>query len=165
MNADDEAARFAYLAEGNARQARKRVAADVLVFDQAGLILLVEPTYKEFWDLPGGMAEANEPPRAAAQRELREELGLDTHVGRLLVVDWEGPHGPWDDQLVFIFDSDPLSGGQVANLRAIDSELAGFAFLPVDEAAQRLRPDMADRLRRAIDARESGRTAYREQSR
>jgi ADP-ribose pyrophosphatase YjhB (NUDIX family) len=164
VNADDDDARFAYLAEGNARQARKRVAADVLIFDQTGLILLVEPTYKDFWDLPGGMAEANEPPRAAAERELREELGLDTHVGRLLVLDWDGPHGPWDDQLVFVFDSEPLTGDQVANLRAIDSELAGFAFLPVDDAVRRLRADMADRLTRAIDARDSGRTAYGERS-
>jgi 8-oxo-dGTP diphosphatase len=164
VNAEDDAARFAYLAEGNARQARKRVAADVLIRDQAGLILLVEPTYKEFWDLPGGMAEANEPPRAAAERELREELGLDTRVGRLLVLDWDGPHGPWDDQLVFVFDSDPLSDDQLANLRVLDSELASFAFLPVDEAVQRLRADMADRLTSAINARESGRTVYGERS-
>lgn len=165
MNPDDDAARFAYLAEGNARQARKRVAADVLIRDQAGLILLVEPTYKEYWDLPGGMAEANEPPRAAAERELREELGLDTRVGRLLVLDWDGPHGPWDDQLVFVFDADALSDDQVANLRVADPEIASFAFLPADEAAQRLRSDMAGRLTRAINARESGRTFYGEQHR
>jgi hypothetical protein len=61
--------RWAYLAEGNAKQARKRVAADVLLGDDAGRVLLVNPTYKEHWDLPGGMVEAN---RAAAVRELRE---------------------------------------------------------------------------------------------
>lgn len=165
MNPDDDAATFAYLAEGNARQARKRVAADVLIRDQAGQILLVEPTYKEFWDLPGGMAEANEPPRAAAERELREELGLDTQAGRLLVLDWDGPHGPWDDQLVFVFDCDVLSEDQVAGLRIVDSELASYALLPVDEAVQRLRPDMADRLMRAVNACESGRTSYGERRR
>jgi 8-oxo-dGTP pyrophosphatase MutT (NUDIX family) len=165
VNADDDATRFAYLAEGNARQARKRVAADVLIRDQAGLILLVEPTYKDFWDLPGGMAEANEPPRAAAERELREELGLGAHVGRPLVLDWDGPHGPWDDQLVFVFDSDALTDAQVANLRVIDPELASFAFLPLAEAVRRLRPDMADRLMRAVNASESGETEYGEQQR
>ncbi|WP_245627708.1 hypothetical protein [Actinomadura oligospora] len=45
MAVTDDEARFAYLAEGNARQARKRVAADVLVRDEAGRILLVNPTY------------------------------------------------------------------------------------------------------------------------
>lgn len=162
MSTDDEAARFAYLAQGNASQARKRVAADVLIRNQSGLILLVEPTYKDFWDLPGGMAEANEPPRAAAERELREELGLDVRVGRPLLVDWEGPHGPWDDQLVFVFDCETLTSEQAANVRVIDTELASFAFLPRDEAVRRLRPDMGERLKRAADAQESGNTAYGE---
>ena len=75
MSESDDPARLAYLAEGNARQARKRVAADVLIRDRAGRVLLVDPTYKPDWDLPGGMAEANEAPGAAAARELREELG------------------------------------------------------------------------------------------
>jgi hypothetical protein len=34
----------AYLAEGNATQARKRVSADVLLRDEAGRVLLVKPT-------------------------------------------------------------------------------------------------------------------------
>jgi len=59
----------AYLAEGNARQARKRVSADAIVRDSSGRILLVDPTYKPDWDLPGGMAEANEPPADALRRE------------------------------------------------------------------------------------------------
>jgi ADP-ribose pyrophosphatase YjhB (NUDIX family) len=88
-----------WLAEGNATQARKRVAADVLIRDMAGRILLVNPTYKPGWDLSGGMAEANEPPHEAAVRELREELGLDVVPRGLLVVDWVPPHGPWGDSL------------------------------------------------------------------
>jgi 8-oxo-dGTP pyrophosphatase MutT (NUDIX family) len=35
-----------------------------------------DPKYKPNWDTPGGMAEANEPPHQAVQRELREELVL-----------------------------------------------------------------------------------------
>ena len=105
--------RWAYLAEGNATQARKRVATDVLIRDTGGNVLLVNPTYKPHWDLPGGMAEANEPPRAAAERELREELGLTLAVGRLLVIDWDGPHGPWDDQLVLIFDGGTLTRNRI----------------------------------------------------
>ena len=103
----------AYLAEGNAKQARKRVSADAIVRDSSGRILLVDPVYKPDWDLPGGMAEANEPPAAAVRRELQEELGLNVTVGGLLCVDWVSPHGPWDDLLNFIFDGGTLSDSDI----------------------------------------------------
>ena len=51
-----------HLAEGNAKQPRKRVGADAILRDSYGRILLVDPDYKPDWDLPGGMVEANEPP-------------------------------------------------------------------------------------------------------
>ncbi|WP_040406240.1 NUDIX domain-containing protein [Amycolatopsis nigrescens] len=159
---DREAIRHAYLAEGNAKQARKRVAADVVLRDMAGQVLLVNPTYKEYWDLPGGMAEANEPPRHAAERELREEIGLDITAGRLLVVDWEGPHGPWDDQVLFVFDAGTLTAVAKAELRLTDGELSDFGFFSTADACRRLRPDMADRLVRALRALEAGTAEYGE---
>lgn len=82
----DPGAWKAHLAEGNATQARKRVGADVILRNHAGCTLLVDPSYKPDWDLPGGMAEANEPPHEAARRELKEELALDLPLGELLCV-------------------------------------------------------------------------------
>ena len=130
----------AYLAEGNAKQARKRVSADAIVRDSSGRILLVDPTYKPDWDLPGGMAEANEPPADAVRRELREELGLDIQVGDLLCVDWVSPHGPWDDLLNFIFDGGTLSDSDINGLQLVDSELRAFEFCDEGQAKERLRP-------------------------
>ncbi|MGH3630023.1 MAG: NUDIX domain-containing protein [Sciscionella sp.] len=158
----DDDARFAHLAEGNAKQARKRVAADVLIRDESGRILLVNPTYKDHWDLPGGMAESNEPPRKSAERELAEELGVTITAGRILVLDWIGPHGPWDDQLVFIFDGGTLTAEQLAQVRVIDPEVSEFAMLDPEEAGRRLRPDMAQRLSRAQQALSSGSMDYAE---
>jgi 8-oxo-dGTP pyrophosphatase MutT (NUDIX family) len=156
---DPEAWR-AYLAEGNAKQPRKRVSADVLLRDSAGRILLVDPKYKPDWDTPGGMAEANEPPHQAVRRELKEELGLDIQVGSLLVVDWVSPHGPWDDLLALIFDGGKLNNEQIAGLKLIDDELAAFEFCTPEQAQQRLRPYVWRRMAVALDALTTGRVAY-----
>jgi ADP-ribose pyrophosphatase YjhB (NUDIX family) len=116
----------ASLAEGNARQPRKRVGADVIIRDQDERLLLVNPTYKPDWDLPGGMAEANEAPIDAACRELREELGLTVEIASLLCVDWIPPHGPWDDTVVFVFDGGILLPDAIATLDVSDDELSAF---------------------------------------
>jgi 8-oxo-dGTP diphosphatase len=156
---DPEAWRV-YLAEGNAKQPRKRVSADVVLRDHAGRILLVDPKYKPDWDTPGGMAEANEPPHLAVLRELEEELGLAVHVGALLVVDWVSPHGPWDDLLAFIFDGGELSDEQIAGLRLRDDELAAFELCTQEQAQQRLRPYVWRRVVVALEVLKTGRVQY-----
>ncbi|GAA0436026.1 NUDIX hydrolase [Streptomyces luteireticuli] len=156
----DHEAWNAYLAEGNAKQARKRVGADVLLRNAAGEFLLVEPTYKPGWDLPGGMVEANEAPDLAAARELREELNLTVEVQGLLVVDWVAPHGPWDDQLAFIFDGGVLDEETAGSLRPSDEELSQLAFFPADPAQRLLNPRLSRRFVAALAALEDGVPRY-----
>jgi 8-oxo-dGTP diphosphatase len=155
----DPAAYRAHLAEGNARQARKRVAAEVLIRNERGEILLVDPVYKPDWHIPGGMADANEPPHQAARRELREELGLDLSMGMLLCVEWVAPHGPWDDSLVFVFDGGVLTG-RADNVRPRDDELRAARFCPDVQASHLLRPYAWRRIAAAITALESGAARY-----
>jgi 8-oxo-dGTP diphosphatase len=73
------------------------------------------------------MAEANEPPHQAVQREPREELDLKVTVGEPLRIDWVSPHGPWDDSLAFVFDGGKL-GSEHAALTIHDQELSAFEF-------------------------------------
>jgi ADP-ribose pyrophosphatase YjhB (NUDIX family) len=61
---------------------RKWMAAGVVIRDADGRVLMVEPTYKDAWEIPGGVVEADESPRAACRRELHEELGLPLEPGR-----------------------------------------------------------------------------------
>lgn len=51
-----------------------------------GRILLQTATRIDFWVLPGGRAELGESAAETLRREMREELGLDVDVGRLLWV-------------------------------------------------------------------------------
>jgi 8-oxo-dGTP pyrophosphatase MutT (NUDIX family) len=153
--------RYAYLAEGNATQARKRVAVKVLLQDTSGNVLLVNPTYKEFWDLPGGMAEANEPPTTTARRELSEELDLTIVIGALLTVAWVSPHDPWDDQLILVFAGGRLTSNQVESLHLPDPEIDDFTFTNLATAKTMLRADIHDLLTRAHQALADG-TSYHE---
>ncbi|MGI9001763.1 MAG: NUDIX domain-containing protein [Pseudonocardia sp.] len=150
----------AQLAEGNATQPRKRISADVIIRDHVGRIMLVDPKYKPDWDLPGGMAEANESPYQAVQRELEEELGLTLNIGEILCVDWVAPHGPWDDLISFIFDGGELTGEQIAELKLLDGELKAFEFCNEEQARQRLRPYVWQRVAVALDALKTGHVKY-----
>ncbi|GAB2875900.1 NUDIX domain-containing protein [Streptomyces mayteni] len=152
----------AYLAEGNARQARKRVAADVILRDVTGRVLLVKPTYKEGWDLPGGMVEANESPLDGAMRELWEELGVRPHIRGVLTMDWDPAHGPWDDQLVLIFDGGELAPEVAATLAPHDEELSACVFFTQEDAIAALRPRIRRRLVQALEALKANEARYLE---
>ncbi len=68
--------------EGKARF-NYRVAGIALDGDR---VLLHRADWEEFWYLPGGRGELLEPARETLRREMREELGVEIEVGRLLWV-------------------------------------------------------------------------------
>jgi 8-oxo-dGTP diphosphatase len=152
---DPEAWR-AHLAEGNAKQARKRVAVGLLIRDREARVLIVNPNYKPGWDLPGGMVEANESPLAAVRRELVEELGLEVPRCTLLCVDWVPPHDPWDDQLAFIFDGGRLPDTERDRLAVRDDELSEYRFVRADELDALLRPRLWRRVEVALEVLQCG---------
>ena len=54
------------------------VSAGALIFDRAGRLLIVKPTYKSGWTIPGGIMEANgETPWQACRREVAGECGIE----------------------------------------------------------------------------------------
>ena len=68
------------------------VSAGAMVFDRSGRLLILKPTYKSGWTIPGGVMEADgETPWDACRREVREECGLDLQAGRLACVDFRRP--------------------------------------------------------------------------
>jgi 8-oxo-dGTP diphosphatase len=135
---------------------RARVAAGALITDAGGRILIVEPTYKDHWEIPGGIVEQGETPSDACLRELREELGLNPPLGRLLVVEYKTEAGPRGDSATFVYDAGVLiDPGQVK--LALD-ELKAFAFVPVDELQSKLTAGLTRRLTYAVAARRDGAT-------
>lgn len=144
---------------------RKRMGAGVLCTDPHGRVLLVEPTYKPNWEIPGGVVEADESPYAATAREVEEELGLELTPGRLLVVDWVPPQGERTEGIMFVYDGGVLGPSEVAALRLPAEELAGWAFCSPNQVRQRANRRLAGRVEAAITARAGGATAYLEGAR
>ena len=141
--------------------ARPRVAAGALFFDDEGRVLLVKPTYKDGWDIPGGYVEPGETPREACEREVAEELGIRPKIGQLLVADW-APSEAEGDKILFIFD-----GG------LIDTQVEEQVVLPADELSDWrfhdeagltavLIPRLARRVTAALTAKQEASTAYLE---
>ena len=131
------------------------VAAGVLLFDEQGRVLLVDPTYKPGWEFPGGVVEPGEAPAQAGVREVAEELGIGLGAApKLLVVDWESPVPPGYGGLRFLFDGGVLCGEDAARLLLPGAELRGWRFVTEQEAAALLPPTRFERLRWALRARE-----------
>lgn len=145
---------------------QKRVAAGVLFRDVRGRVLLVEPSYKPDWEIPGGAVEDDESPWAAAGRELMEELGLDRSVGgRLLVVDYVRPQDSRPEGVVFVFDGGLLDETDVVGMALADEEILSAGFYSLTEVRERVKPLLADRVAAALQAVEQGVTVLCEQGR
>ncbi|HUQ54789.1 NUDIX hydrolase [Lentzea sp.] len=143
--------------------ARKRMAAGVLFRDKAGRVLLLEPSYKPNWEIPGGAVEADESPWATATRELAEELGWERPLGRLLVVDYVRPQDSRPEGVVFVFDGGVLDETDLVGMVFTDGEILSASFQSLDEARSNVKPLLADRLAVALHAAEQGATALCEQ--
>jgi ADP-ribose pyrophosphatase YjhB (NUDIX family) len=138
--------------------ATPRVAAGVLFRDHHGRVLLVKPTYKDGWDLPGGYVEPGESPKQTARREVLEELGIEPPVGRLLAFDW-APHPNEGDKLLFIFDGGYLAGRPAPASTAAD-EIEAVRFWDVHDLHQALPARLRIRVTSACEI--NGDDAYLE---
>jgi 8-oxo-dGTP diphosphatase len=139
--------------------ARKRMGAAALFRDQAGQVLLVDPVYRDTWGLPGGAVEAEESPQLACRREVAEELGLDRPTGRILAVDWIPTRPELPEGLIIIYDGGTLAASEISAIQVPPDELAGFALVPPEEVAARVRPHLARQIAAALAARATGTVA------
>lgn len=136
--------------------ARPYAAAGVLFFDEEDRILLVEPSYKPGWDIPGGFVEPGESPYSACVREVAEELGIAPPIGGLLAIDWAPClNDGWLDSemLAFVFDGGVLPASWRERIRLDMDEIINCAFVPVDEVGGLLPSPHARRVRAAAALR------------
>ena len=116
-----------------------KVGVGAVVLDDRSRLLLVRrgiPPGQGLWALPAGYVDADEDPRDAAAREVREETGLDVRCGAVVDV-YPGGGGA---SFFLAFEAELLGGTLAAADDALDA-----AFFPPDAL-----PELAfDSTRRA----------------
>jgi RimJ/RimL family protein N-acetyltransferase/ADP-ribose pyrophosphatase YjhB (NUDIX family) len=151
--------REGFIAVLNAGLPTKRVIAQGLIRNSADEILLCELTYKQEWDLPGGVVDPHESPAHAVVREIREELQVEVSPRSLVAVNWLPPWRGWDDASLFVFDLG-VNDDVIARARLEPRELRGLHWCTLDQVERRAAPYVTRMLRRL--AQQSEGTAYLE---
>jgi ADP-ribose pyrophosphatase YjhB (NUDIX family) len=145
---------------------RKRAIAQMLVRDPAGRVLLCQLTYKNDWDLPGGVVEVGESPQLAVSREVKEELDLDIEAGPLLLTDWLPPWSGWDDALCLVFDGGVRDASLVDQAVLQAREIRSAQFCTLEEVREHCADFTARRIESALAGLEGpGGPAYTESGR
>lgn len=120
----------------NAGLPTKRVISQGVLRDERGRVLLCELTYKERWDLPGGVIEVGESPASGVVREIKEELDIDVTVRGLITVNWLPAWRGWDDACVFVFDLGTTESSLIDEMTLERREIAAMHWCePGDVAA------------------------------
>ncbi len=119
----------------------------------SGRLLVLKPSYKKAWTIPGGQVEATgESPWEACQRETREECGLEVAEGRLVCVDFLRPKPNRPGGVRFLFDCGTFTDDQLSALRLQDDEIEAHRFAELAEATSLLSGPLRRRVTAAVGA-------------
>jgi 8-oxo-dGTP diphosphatase len=133
------------------------------LFVERNKIFLVRKTYGNRWDIPGGYIDRGESPVMACEREVREELGINRTVERLLVHDW-APSETEGDKALYVFGCGKL-GDDEGKIVLDGVEIDKTEWVPVDVLADYLIPRLVRRLTAAYNAHITGTILYLENGR
>lgn len=135
--------------------ARVRQGAGALITTPDGRVVMIDTSYRDFYEIPGGAVEAGEAAPIACARECREELGIEVPIGRLLVIDHQNESGELGDSIMFVYD-----GGSIATefpaQPSGDSEVRSIALVDPTDLDRVTIPRLANRVRSALTARADG---------
>jgi len=140
----------------------KRMAAGCLFLNNDGDLLIVKPTYRDDWLLPGGSLEKDESPVHGCTREVREELGLEKPIDRLLCLEYQSAYNNGTESLQFIFFGGVLDEYEIASMKLQREEIAEYRFCPREEALSLLTRKLAERMKFGLRALDENRVIYLE---
>jgi len=129
--------------------------AGALIFDRAGRLLILKPSYKRGWTIPGGQIDSSgESPWEACRREAREECGLEVGRGRLVCVDFLRPKPNRPGGVRFVFDCGAFTDRRLSAIRLQEGEIDEHRFVVLAEAAALLSGPLRRRVTAAVGAKQ-----------
>lgn len=134
----------------------KRMGVGCLLRDAAGRLLIVNPTYKPGWSIPGGVVDENESPYHACRRELFEELGVELDPGRLVCVDYVPGGDGSTENVQLLFDGGTVPPELAERFVLAEEELSEWRFEEIPRALALLRPKVGSRIRALLEASQAG---------
>jgi 8-oxo-dGTP pyrophosphatase MutT (NUDIX family) len=130
------------------------VSAGALIFDRSGRLLILKPTYKSGWTIPGGVMEADgESPWEACKREVAEECGLEVGTGRLVCMDFRRPRPGNPGGVRYLFDCGSFSDETLAGVVVQEEEISQYRLAELRVALTMLRKPIRRRVRAASRGR------------
>jgi len=142
---------------------RVPASAGALLYDDDGRILVLKPTYKSGWTVPGGQMEADgESPWEACRREVAEETGLVVDTGRLVCVDFLPLRAGRAGGLRFLFDCGVVPAADRDRVVLQVAEIEEHRWLDRDGALALLSGPVGRRVAQGLGA---GHTRYLEDGR
>lgn len=129
---------------------RVRTAAGALFRDTQNRVLLVQVVYKPDWEIPGGSGEPGESPWVTAAREVKEELGIDGPLHRLLVIDHVPQNGVMPEGLAFIFDGGIVAQDEIAAWDLKSPEVESVGLYLMSEVREKVSYVLAGRIEAAL---------------
>jgi 8-oxo-dGTP diphosphatase len=131
---------------------RLPASAGALIWDRKRRLLILKPTYKSGWTIPGGVVEADgETPWEACRRETREECGLDVRRGELVCVDFLRPRPGRPGGMRFLFDCGTFDRSTLAGIVVQEEEISRYRLARIDRALRLLSGPIRRRVSMAID--------------
>ncbi len=128
--------------------------AGALIFDRAGRLLVLKPTYKSGWTIPGGqMEDDGESPWEACRREVREETNLVVDTGRLVCVDFLRPRPERPGGMRFLFHCGALDDSALSTIVVQQVEISEYRLEEVEDALDLLSGPVRRRVRAGVGAR------------
>jgi ADP-ribose pyrophosphatase YjhB (NUDIX family) len=149
-------ARIDYLDDPAAPKANTIVpAVSVVVPDDQGHILLIRRTDNKYWSIPGGGMEPGESVREAAEREVKEETGMDCEITGLVGIYSNPRHvAAYDDGEVRQEFSICLAGRLLGGSVRTSNESSEVRFVPAsDVPAYEIHPSIQMRISHYLENR------------